>query len=212
MSRFVVTGTGRSGTRWCAHLLRAAGVNCGHEQVFTFRVALGRRPHRWREFAADSSWLAVPLLPALRVPAYLVVRHPLKVAHSMLQLGWFAQDQRRDVNGVIYQHLPQVRDEATREDKALAMWLHWNLTALPYAAHVFRLEHLLTTGGADLLTAAGRGPVPPAELEAIAADPARRNTKTDRKRPADPPRWGDFRPELAVAARRVAQMFGYDPD
>ncbi len=208
MSRLLVVGTGRCGTRYASHVLSAAGVRCGHEQVFTFRVALGIRQPRWATFTADSSWLAVPSLP-VKARTILLVRHPLDVVHSMLQLGWFADDQRKDVARVIYRHRPQIRAEATRPDKALAMWLHWNTCALPYAHAVVRFEDMTRDPRALLAPAGVTGRPTAAALEEILADPARVNTKDDKKTPTPRPKWTDFRPELARAALRVAAMFGY---
>lgn len=209
MSRLLVVGTGRCGTRYASHVLRAAGVECGHEQVYTFRVALGIRQPRWATFTADSSWLAVPPLPVAEARTLLLVRHPLDVVHSMLALGWFADDQRKDVARVIYRHRPQIRAEATRPDKALAMWVHWNTCALPYAHAVVRFEDMVRDPAA-LLAPAGVTARPSREAVAqIAADPEKTNAKTVKKVPTPRPEWGGFRPGLAQAALRVAAMFGY---
>lgn len=215
MSRLVVVGTGRCGTRYASHILRAAGVECGHEQVFTFRVALGIRDVRWEGFDADASWLAVPRLADLHLNAVMVVRHPLRVVHSMLELGWFADDRRKDVAKVIYQYRPEIAHERTRADKALAMWTLWNLGALPYVRHWVRLEDIGPAGpGIAPLLAAARapGPADPEELTRIRGDAKRSNLKTAAKVAHPAPGWDDFRPALARAARQTAAMFGYDPD
>lgn len=208
MSRLLVVGTGRCGTRYASHVLRAAGVECGHEQVYTFRVALGIRRVAWASFTAESSWLAVPLLP-VKARTILLVRHPLDVVHSMLALAWFADDQRKDVAKVIYRHRPQIRAEATRADKALAMWVHWNTCALPYAYDVVRFEDMTRDPAALLAPAGVTGRPTAAALAEIQADPRRVNTKDDKKTPTQRPAWDDFRPELARAALRTASMFGY---
>lgn len=208
MSRLLVVGTGRCGTRYASHVLQASGVRCGHEQVYTFRVALGIRQPRWATFTADSSWLAVPSLP-VKARTILLVRHPLDVVHSMLQLGWFADDQRKDVAKVIYRHRPQIRAEATRPDKALAMWVHWNTCALPYAHAVVRFEDMVRDPAALLAPAGVTGRPTAAALEEILADPARVNTKDDKKVPVPRLKWTDFRPELAHAAADLLPAFGY---
>ena len=209
VSRLLVVGTGRCGTRYASHVLRAAGVECGHEQVYTFRTALGIRQPCWAPFTADSSWLAVPSLPVAEARTILLVRHPLDVVHSMLQLGWFADDQRKDVAKVIYQHRPQIRTEATCADKALAMWMHWNTCALPYAHAVVRFEDMIHDPAALLVPAGVEGRPSPEAVAEIAADPRRVNTKDDKKVPTPRPTWDDFRPALARAALGVAGMFGY---
>lgn len=208
MRRLLVVGTGRCGTRYASHVLRAAGVECGHEQVFTFRVALGIRRPAWASFAADSSWLAVPSLP-VKARTILLVRHPLDVVHSMLSLGWFADDRRKDVAKVIYRHRPEITAEATRADKCLAMWCHWNTAALPYAYDLVRFEDMIRDPRALLAPACVTGRPSAEALAAIRADPRRVNDKADKKIPTARPEWDDFRPGLARAALRTAGMFGY---
>lgn len=207
--RLVVTGTGRCGTRYASHLLRAAGVACGHEQVYTFRVARGLRTPDWGEFDADASWMAVPFLPNLRTPALLLVRHPLPVVRSMLSLGWFAEGQRKLIANTVDRHRPEVHAEATRTDKALALWVHWNLSALPYVREVVRFEDMVRDPAALLAPAEVTTRPDPAELAAIRTDPTRTNDKADKKQPTPAVGWGDFRPALARAARQAAEIFGY---
>lgn len=210
MRRLLVVGTGRCGTRYASHVLRAAGVECGHEGVFTFRVALGARDPAWNHFTADSSWLAVPVLPGVDARSVLLVRHPLDVVRSMLALGWFADDDRKDVARVIYRHRPEVKAERTCADKALAMWMHWNLAALPYVNAVVRMEDMVRDPLTLLGPAGVTTPRVPLALTEMRADA--RNGKHGKKAPTDRPQWTDFRTGLALAARQVADMFGYDPD
>lgn len=209
MTRLVVTGTGRCGTRYASHVLSAAGVPCGHEDVFTFRVAnQGHRP-KWGGLAADSSWLAVPFLPRLGARVVLLVRHPLDVVRSMLALGWFADGQRLQISRAVGRHRPEVHAERSRADQCLSLWLHWNTCALPYAFDVVRFEDMVRDPAALLAPAGVTGRPTAAALEEILADPDRVNTKDDKKTTTPRPAWDDFRPELARAALRVAAMFGY---
>lgn len=85
-TRFLITGCGRSGTRFISETLTASGVPCGHEAVFT---PTGMRP--WNESRGESSWFAAARLPYVpeRVPVIHVVRHPRAVAASWYRLGLF---------------------------------------------------------------------------------------------------------------------------
>lgn len=205
----MVTGTGRCGTRYASHVLRAAGVECGHEDVFTFPTVNKGRAPEWGALDADVSWLAVPHLPRLDARTVLLVRHPLDVVHSMLALGWFADGQRLLVSRAVERHRPEVLAETTRADRCLALWLHWNLAALPYAYDVVRFEDMVDDPRALLAPACVTGRPTAAALAEILADPERVNSKDDKKTPTARPTWDDFRGPLALAAIRVAGMFGY---
>ncbi|MFC4869334.1 hypothetical protein [Streptomonospora arabica] len=202
-----MTGTGRCGTRYASHVLRAAGVVCGHEQVFTFGVARGRTP-RWRGFEADASWLAVPRLSEVRARTVLLVRHPLDVAHSMLQLGWFTP-QRASISRVLAAVDPRILGEPTRADQAMALWLRWNTVARPHAAHVVRFGDLVADPAVLLRAAGVAARAAPGALEAIHADTTKTNSKVDRKQPHPRPAWGDIRPSLREQAQELAAEFGY---
>ena len=108
--KYLVTGTGRSGTVYLARLLTLLGIPCGHESVFdnanehikrlkspkhlklsycsTHDVKKGHAPIDWvnvQTIEAESSYLMVPYLSVLpKVPLIHVVRHPFKVINSFL--------------------------------------------------------------------------------------------------------------------------------
>lgn len=71
--RFVVTGTGRSGTGFIAAVLAEAGLRCGHETLFGPRT---RRVPPFDALDGDISWLAAPFVGAL--PPGTVVLHQLR--------------------------------------------------------------------------------------------------------------------------------------
>ena len=204
----IVTGTGRCGTRYTHEVLRAAGINAGHEKVFTYKVGLGVRQPEWGEYQADVSWFAVPRLVEQDCPSVLVVRHPIRVVQSMLELGWFAPGQRKIVLTTVEHFRPDVPKERTRPDACLALWLAWNLAALPHVQAVVRLE------AADferrLLDGLGIDASPdPDYLAEVRADWERMNTKQDKKVSHPPVDWSTFRPGLRHAALDLAERLGY---
>lgn len=85
MKPFLVTGCGRSGTAWAAHLFTDMGYPCGHEVVFS-PWASGPLDR------SDSSWLAVPHLPSLPAdtPILRVMRDPYLVVQSIMTRGFLA--------------------------------------------------------------------------------------------------------------------------
>jgi hypothetical protein len=216
MSRFLIVGTGRSGTRFMSHLMRSAGINCGHESVYTLKFATQNAPSRdrrpsWGNYEADSSWLAVPYLDRLDIPSIQVVRHPLATVQSMLELGWFSGQRRNVIPQIIFSSRPEIRYEKTRPDKCLAFWIYWNQTAQMYARRWFSLEHFNYWDMKMLLGEVGQ----PADrkvdwnvMEKLADDPVATNKKPKDEREPWDITWDSFRPRLKKIARRMAVDFG----
>lgn len=89
--KFVVTGSGRSGTEYIALTLSAAGLRCGHEAVFGPRT---RTTPAFGAWDGDASWLAAPFLAALPSSTVVLhqVRHPFAVISSWYGLRFLADD------------------------------------------------------------------------------------------------------------------------
>lgn len=136
--KMVVTGTGRSGTGWCAAILNSAGVFAGHENVFTPKTARALTYIDWYGYHADCSWLAVPRLPLMNVRAALVVRNPLDVVASMAHMGF-------GVDPHVNQFTQVAADAGMTPDLDgwLRFWVTWNTRALPLVEAVFTLDQLL---------------------------------------------------------------------
>lgn len=85
MDHFVITGTGRSGTRYMADALNSIGISTGHEECFH------RWAHNyWRDYAGDSSWFVLPWLEmgiSKDWPLVNIVRDPTKVIASKFETG-----------------------------------------------------------------------------------------------------------------------------
>jgi hypothetical protein len=85
MKRFVITGIGRSGTKYTSELLTAAGIPCSWEKVFR----TNSRNLVWTPTSGDASWLAAPFLSKL--PEGTIIFHqtrdPLKWANSWLKVS-----------------------------------------------------------------------------------------------------------------------------
>lgn len=94
MRKIVVTGCGRSGTGSLAEALTAAGVPCGHEEVFGVNG-----PVDWGNLQADASWFAAGMTLPADVGIIHVVRNPLAVAASLYRIGLFETPPWRLVLG-----------------------------------------------------------------------------------------------------------------
>lgn len=92
--RFVIIGTGRSGSNFIAEHFTRAGIRVSHERYFTPAGPVLRHPFRdWRSIG-ESSWLAVPYLPQQEMVAIHQVRHPLLVIKSFYKIGFFDEAHR----------------------------------------------------------------------------------------------------------------------
>lgn len=76
--RFVITGTGRCGTKYISRLLTAAGVKTGHEQWWN---PLDNKASR---LVGDASWCAAFNLDAYEGHVFHQVRDTIKVVESMV--------------------------------------------------------------------------------------------------------------------------------
>lgn len=144
MKRFLITGTGRSGTKWCATALRCAGIYCGHEQVFATAMLPNHNPPRWTSLQGDASLAAMPYMAELPdVTKVLVVRHPLAFVSSMLKVGPFLTgSQPAGLVEYIDATFPDVMASENEVEAALRFWLHWNQTARQHCDSWLRLEDL----------------------------------------------------------------------
>lgn len=205
--RLVVTGTGRSGTGYCAELLRSCGVVCGHEAVFTPQAATAPDTVSWGGYEADCSWLAAPILDrAADVHVVLVTRHPVAVVRSWLELGILDRDDA--YTDAIRRHTPRTMRGAMT-DRALRHWVSWNLLAAARADEIVRLEDIDAAVVNRWLRVVGHdGGVSP---EAVESFPVDVNARDHAKRRIGPLTRRMFDPDLLARSRPVAAMFGY-PD
>lgn len=134
MTQLLVTGTGRCGTGYTAKLLTAAGVPCGHEEVFTPQGIVDRP-----DLEADASWCAVPFLDSFQGRVVHLVRHPLAVVRSFVGIGFFERDLHFPHRKFAGRHFE--RSGFPLPD-AMRWWIEWNRRIEPYADVRIRVEDL----------------------------------------------------------------------
>lgn len=146
MTRFVVTGTGRSGTSWITEVLRRTGLNAGHEEVYAFEAL---RP--WGDWDGDASFMAVPYLemgaPTDDLRIVHLVRHPSRVIASIYEvgLGWVPGD-----NPPMRAWLPDLCAQTDADalgheehfERLCAIWCRMIDAAETHARATFRIEDL----------------------------------------------------------------------
>ncbi|WP_017972520.1 hypothetical protein [Actinopolyspora halophila] len=189
-ARFVVTGCARSATMYTAHMLTAAGLDCGHERVpayrrDTFDLSSSRG-------VGESSCLAAPFLP-LDIPTVHLVRPPLDVIGSLVG--------RRMLDGghesfaaFVHAHAPEVFEHPPGVERAAAYWLAWNRMVEPHAHLRWCSTTLDTRDVATLAHRAGIEVDTTAVEQALAATSRRINAReTTRIAPED---LGELAPEV----------------
>jgi len=143
--RFVVTGTGRSGTGFMSKVLSTAGVPCHHEKVF------GYDGPEWGWRRGDSSWMAAPFLDGFDGYVLHVLRDPLRVVNSFVGVGFFDDDPAAvHVPYVEFAKgwAPEVWELGSPVERAVAWWVVWNELIAPFADLWVRLEDVT---GVDLV-------------------------------------------------------------
>lgn len=116
---FLITGCGRSGTKWAAELFTTLGFPCGHEEAFSY-------DRSGPLTAGEASWLAVPHLDALdpSTPLVRVVRNPFAVVKSAVAKGFLA-DMADPFSAYVALHRPDIaagQDHLGRVIRWAALW------------------------------------------------------------------------------------------
>lgn len=221
MRPFVITGCGRSGTNYIAHVLRRTGLSCGHEDVFTTRSG----QVRFSAYDGDASWMAAPHVPNLpgEVVVFHQVRDPERVIRSWVSTGLFARFHLEDnlikhvgkrllgappsgdhgVRCYIKDRAPQVFSEKTAPARAARYWIEWNsMVANPDLRYrVEDVDRELLGTMLDLIGSPNHDRI----SEALAATPTDVNKRPSRSDAS----LGDLPAHLATKVREMAEGYGY---
>lgn len=135
MIDFVITGTGRSGTKWVAEALTAGGVPCAHEHACSSWTDDYSDDQVWRDAPSgvgESSWQAAPFVGEMRASGVLavhLVRHPVEVASSMIANRMLVpgEDGILPWHRFITEHIGDWIWRLHPHDRALQFWIDWNL-------------------------------------------------------------------------------------
>ncbi len=137
--RFVLVGSGRSGTRYAATVFSQLGMPCGHEAVFGWRQEVPAN------LVGDASFCAVPYLGSSAKPraVFHQVRHPLAVLRSIIATGFFADPGQFSPHlELIERSLPEIKRRQTPLAKAMYFIVRWNRMCEPFAHLRWRVEAL----------------------------------------------------------------------
>jgi len=132
--QFIVTGTGRCGSKFMTHFLTGIGWPCGHEVFFTpHGLAHVDRFLTWRHLrlVGACSWMAAPYLEtheAIR-DAFVIhlLRHPKRYIDSHLKL--WPRKRRSVFSRFVCDNLPEINLIDDMDDRftwEAYKWIHWN--------------------------------------------------------------------------------------
>ena len=202
----MITGCGRSGTKYLATLLTAAGMPAGHEKAHNHQ----RRGEWMPGQLVDSSWMAATMLDAVDVPVVALVRHPLRVVKSLVEIGFFGSyGAANPTHQPLRLAAPHVYGYQAEHDRALAMWLTLTRAALSRAEMLIRLEHMSTALLGRLLAWCGGNPHRAEHAIATVGVVNRHERSRARVGAAHTGGWDIHDPELAAPAQSLAWLLGY---
>ena len=201
--RLVITGCGRSGTSYIAHLLRLAGLNVGHVRACGPSVVFDQAAADEQD--VEVSWLAPAYWDDLEaVTVWQITRHPIEVARSYKVQSFFHGRGAhpalvRDVLGFdVLRTFP--------ESPELHFWGFWNgvIEARVGTGIRFRLEDVQDT--CDWLIDAVRREIGKGEVTRELRDAVGKPVNQLMPRPSDEIDVGPFPPYF----RSMAWRYGYD--
>lgn len=168
--RFVIVGTGRSGTRYISEVLTASGIRCGHEQWW----GLGGRSMR---LDGDASWLATFQLDGYHGRVFHQVRDPMKVIRSLVGLD--LSSRQRDRRWTQYRALVMgglSNDPVLDAMRIVDMWV---TESERVAERTWRVEDVDAELISEIAEAIGKQATPQVNI------PHNLNTRTDIKQVVD---------------------------
>ena len=124
--RYIIVGTGRSGTKYTSYNLNLNDIVCGHENIFNPEKAF---PEKDNKFIAESSWLAVPYLKYYTdLKLYHVVRDPVKVIESYVNRGFFSGEDpyAPSYKKFLIKHLPEISDISDSVEASIFHVVEWS--------------------------------------------------------------------------------------
>lgn len=196
--RFVISGTGRSGTKYAASILNAMQIPCGHESIFT-----AEGPREWGNARGDSSWMAAPFLEGFDGTVIHLVRDPLAVVNSLVGIGFFDETVtgHEPYRGFVREHLPAAFLSDDPVMRAATFVRLWNELIEPLADLRIKVEDLPEPSTAQALARAVG-----AEPGLVFVDEQIRRVPTDiNHRPRAALGWTDMPSRL----RDHAEAYGY---
>ena len=125
---FVITGNGRSGTRYAAELLTRSGLPCAHQKVYHEHSDRPGEKVSWGAFVGDATAFAAPFVKEMTETLVIhQVRNPRWVIPSLIKNSHVIGQSTNNGVEFLGRHLPGVRDVEELVERASVQWTRWNL-------------------------------------------------------------------------------------
>lgn len=142
--RFVITGSGRSGTGYVSALLRKCGINCGHEEWWGLDTSI-----RVKQLDGDASWIAT-FDTDYTGHRFAQVRNPWESIQSLASSG-FAHSEYNAL------HTQNVELSGDPMLDAIRVWTTYTRHAVETSEYWWNLEELDETVIETICSIAGIG-------------------------------------------------------
>lgn len=201
--RFVVTATPGSGTRYLTEVLKAAGVDAGHERALHHGTAEGGFQLLQCRHDAEVSWYAAPWLHLFAFPTIHLVRAPLDTISTLTRMRKWSE--RPHHQGTFRRFAADAFDYPPGPQRMARFWLDWN-TYAERADHRWRLDELPADEIYRILQAVELRHIEPS----VIAEAIRTTRPTGSRRNGRPNYdWTDLGP-LEGEVRERAAAYGFD--
>jgi hypothetical protein len=209
MLRYIITGTGRCGTGYAAHVLASAGIPCGHEAVFNVN-GMDEYQERLEQFeglAADSSWLAAPFLELQTGQVLHLVRHPQHVIDSLMRIRFWTLPEHEPYREFVFKHIPELADIEDLIERTAWLYIRWNqLIADRILDHDLDSKRVRVEDGPQAIL--GALEIEPGNPEAL-FDDRTYNSRGDLSKTVS---LDNLPTALRGGLRRIAYQYGYQLD
>lgn len=124
---FVVTGSGRSGTRYMREVFTHSGLPCAHQTVYHHDCDLPGFEPEWGEHFGDSSaFAAACVLDLSRTIVIHQTRDPRRVIPSLIENRHVLGMETNAGTRFIERYMPELVEIVDLKERAAAQWVGWN--------------------------------------------------------------------------------------
>ncbi len=150
--KLLIVGCPHSGTMFTAQVLRAAGIACGHEAIYTLH---GHAPDV--DATAEVSWEGTLHLGTPTIPPGVVIAHQTRDPLAWLN-SWLRAGAHPDAWIQLERAYPKIREKHDRDPvrAAMSLWTKMNQRCEQHARFRHRVEDLRGGRGVAILANLGR--------------------------------------------------------
>jgi len=150
--KYLIVGTGRSGTAYMSELFRSSGMKSAHEGVFTvdgwkYAREVDETSQLLHNIEVESSWMAAPFLNKKELDDTIIIhaiRNPLKTISSIVCTKLLSDDllsnKKNPFTLFIQNHMPKVFNYSNEVDRVTYFYIYWNKLIERYADLTFKVE------------------------------------------------------------------------